>query len=247
MDAGEPAERLVREERTRVLATLIRAIGDIDLAQDAVQAAIVRALERWADLYLQKSSWFENPEKPVLFGWQMIVSPEGATQRLMAERNPFYWKVDPDGSQLPYIDRVVFEAHSTVDTLLLSVLAGEVDMHALEFNTLQNRPVVSQSRDSGDYGVFDLVHPGHVELLEAARRRTGESTRTVESYEEFREEIEAGGFIYAHWDGTAETEVKIKEETKATIRLIPFGDADAGQCMVTGKPSEKRVLFARSY
>jgi prolyl-tRNA synthetase len=75
-----------------------------------------------------------------------------------------------------------------------------------------------------------------------------ESTRQVDSYEDFKNEIEKGGFIYAHWDGTAETEEKIKEETKATIRLIPIDeDPVPGECMVTGKPSERRVLFARSY
>lgn len=73
-------------------------------------------------------------------------------------------------------------------------------------------------------------------------------TITVDTYEEFKERIEEGVFILAHWDGTAETEAKIKEETKATIRCIPLhGDKTPGKCMVTGKPSAQRVLFARSY
>jgi len=73
-------------------------------------------------------------------------------------------------------------------------------------------------------------------------------TRTVDTYEEFKQEIEKGGFILAHWDGTTETEEKIKEETKATIRCIPFdGDKTPGVCMVTGKPSAQRVIFARNY
>ena len=60
--------------------------------------------------------------------------------------------------------------------------------------------------------------------------------------------IEQPGFIWAHWDGTRETEDKIQEETKATIRVIPFdGPKEAGQCMVTGAPSERRVVFARAY
>lgn len=74
------------------------------------------------------------------------------------------------------------------------------------------------------------------------------NTRTVETYEEFKTEIEKGGFILAHWDGTPETEARIKEETKATIRCIPLnGDPTPGVCMVTGKPSKCRVLFARAY
>jgi len=73
-------------------------------------------------------------------------------------------------------------------------------------------------------------------------------TREVNSYEEFKVEIEKGGFLLCHWDGTPETEEKIKEETKATIRCIPLeGDQTPGVCMVTGKPSKQRVIFARAY
>ncbi len=73
-------------------------------------------------------------------------------------------------------------------------------------------------------------------------------TREVNSYDEFKVEIEKGGFISAHWDGTPETEELIKQETKATIRCIPLdGDATPGVCMVTGRPSARRVLFARAY
>ena len=71
----------------------------------------------------------------------------------------------------------------------------------------------------------------------------------VDTWEEFKEVLETkGGFISAHWDGTTETEVAIKEATKATIRCIPFDAVDEdGVCVFTGKPSKRRVLFARSY
>ena len=71
----------------------------------------------------------------------------------------------------------------------------------------------------------------------------------VDTYEEFKQVIEEkGGFVSAHWDGTPETEDKIKEETKATIRCIPLNvEKEAGKCMVTGKPSQYRVLFAKAY
>jgi prolyl-tRNA synthetase len=73
-------------------------------------------------------------------------------------------------------------------------------------------------------------------------------TRPVDSYEDFQVEIEKGGFLLAHWDGTPETEEKIKAETKATIRCIPLeGDKTPGFCIVTGKPSAQRVIFARAY
>lgn len=74
------------------------------------------------------------------------------------------------------------------------------------------------------------------------------NTITVDTYEEFKEKIEQGYFIMAHWDGTPETEERIKDETKATIRCLPLeGDMTPGKCMVTGKPSARRVLFARAY
>lgn len=85
-------------------------------------------------------------------------------------------------------------------------------------------------------------------LLERAREYRNKRTIYVDSYDEFKKRIEEGVFIMAHWDGTPETEAKIKEDTKATIRCIPFdGDTTPGVCMVTGKPSARRVLFARSY
>ena len=68
------------------------------------------------------------------------------------------------------------------------------------------------------------------------------------SYDEFKELIEKGGFVLAHWDGTTETEERVKEETKATIRCIPLdGDTTPRTCIFTGKPSERRVIFARNY
>jgi len=73
-------------------------------------------------------------------------------------------------------------------------------------------------------------------------------TRPVETWDEFKVEIEKGGFLLAHWDGTAETEEKIKQETKATIRLIPLNSIEmAGKCVYSGEDSAKQVVFARAY
>ena len=76
-----------------------------------------------------------------------------------------------------------------------------------------------------------------------------ENTTKVDTYEEFKERLNSKpGFILAHWDGTYETEAIIKEETKATIRCIPFDSVEEeGKCILTGKPSKRRVLFALSY
>ena len=76
-----------------------------------------------------------------------------------------------------------------------------------------------------------------------------EMTTPVDSYEEFKEVLQnKGGFISAHWDGTTETEQAIKDETKATIRCIPFDQVpEEGTCIYSGKPSKGRVLFALAY
>lgn len=86
-------------------------------------------------------------------------------------------------------------------------------------------------------------------LLMRSRERLKENTTPVETWKEFVNVLEEkGGFLAAHWDGTTETEVRIKELTKATIRCIPLDQpAEDGRCILTGKPSSRRVLFARAY
>ena len=86
-------------------------------------------------------------------------------------------------------------------------------------------------------------------LFERAKKYRDANSFEVNSYDEFKQKIEEpGGFLWAHWDGTRETEDRVSAETKATIRCIPFIRAkEAGKCMVTGKPSEGRVVFAKAY
>ena len=86
-------------------------------------------------------------------------------------------------------------------------------------------------------------------LFEKARLFRDEHITKVDTYEDFKEVLEQkGGFIYAHWDGNAMTEQKIKEETKATIRCIPLdGKLEEGKCVYSGNPSKQRVYFARAY
>ncbi|OZA57087.1 MAG: proline--tRNA ligase, partial [Sphingobacteriales bacterium 39-40-5] len=86
-------------------------------------------------------------------------------------------------------------------------------------------------------------------IYNKALKFRNENTREANSYEEFKELLDTkAGFISAHWDGTSETEKRIKDETKATIRCIPLNNKpEDGTCIVTGKPSTQRVLFARAY
>ena len=95
--------------------------------------------------------------------------------------------------------------------------------------------------------VKNLLEEIQRKIFRKALEHREKHTVKVDTYDEFKEKLEEGNFILAHWDGTPETEERIKNETKATIRCIPFDDATPGQCMVTGKPSAQRVLFARAY
>lgn len=129
---------------------------------------------------------------------------------------------------------------------------------ALGQRDLENGTVEVMRRDTLEKEVLPLEGiVEHIEkelediqsnLFNRALKLREEMTDTADTYEEFKEKIEKGGFIMCHWDGTPETEQKIKDETKATIRCIPLeGDKTPGVCMVTGKPSACRVAFARSY
>jgi prolyl-tRNA synthetase len=86
-------------------------------------------------------------------------------------------------------------------------------------------------------------------LFEQAASYKKNQTYTIDNYEDFKVKIESQpGFYLAHWDGTKETEEKIQQETKATIRCIPLeGEKETGKCMVTGNPSKGRVIFAKAY
>lgn len=97
--------------------------------------------------------------------------------------------------------------------------------------------------------IDELILDIHKTIYQKAYKYREEHTFTADTFDEFREILETkGGFIYAHWDGTPETEAIIKDKTKATIRLIPMDkEKETGKCILSGKPSRQRVLFAKAY
>ncbi len=98
-----------------------------------------------------------------------------------------------------------------------------------------------------DY-VAHLLDEIQANIYDKALKLRESKTYKVDTWEDFQAQIEKGGFILAPWDGTTETELKIKELTKATIRCIPLGcENEEGKDMLTGKPSHRRVIFARNY
>jgi len=129
---------------------------------------------------------------------------------------------------------------------------------ALGMRDLENKTIEVARRDTKEKqgvaseGIADYVHNLLEQIQEnlyqrALERRTA-MTYEVNSYDELKAVLDKGGFASAHWDGTNETEQKIKEETKATIRCIPLGNKqEEGQCIYSGKPSKERVIFAIAY
>ncbi|MFN3951348.1 MAG: proline--tRNA ligase [Thermaurantimonas sp.] len=99
-----------------------------------------------------------------------------------------------------------------------------------------------------DY-ILDLLADIQKNIFQKAKSFRDSMIFRVDNWEDFTQTLDSkGGFMYAHWDGTPETEEKIKELTKATIRCIPLGEKpEEGKCILTGKPSKRRVLFARAY
>lgn len=130
----------------------------------------------------------------------------------------------------------------------LAMGARDLENNTVEVARRDTLTKETLSLDNIENTVADLLDDIQKNIFRKALNYRQEHTITVDTYEEFKEKIEEGGFILAHWDGTPETEERIKAETKATIRCIPLaGDTTPGVCMVTGKPSVQRVLFARAY
>jgi prolyl-tRNA synthetase len=120
---------------------------------------------------------------------------------------------------------------------------GTIEVARRDTLTKESRPL----ENLADYltGLLDEIQAA---IYQKALKFREENTFRVDNWEDFKTRVETGGFIMAHWDGNSETEDKIKEETKATIRCIPFeGENEDGKCVYSGRPSTKRVVFAKAY
>ena len=131
----------------------------------------------------------------------------------------------------------------------LAIGPRDVENGTLELARRDTLTKESISRDDVVSIVVDLMDEIQKNLYNKADSFRTEKTTDVVTYDEFKEVLNTkGGFILAHWDGTAETEELIKKETKATIRCIPLdAKLEKGTCMVSGKPSNQKVLFAKAY
>ncbi len=131
------------------------------------------------------------------------------------------------------------------------VAVGQRDLenNSIEIARRDTGEKMSISMEGAAAQIDQLLNDIQSSMLSNARQFRDQHITAVDSYEEFKQILETkGGFISAHWDGTAATEEKIKNETKATIRCIPFDQiAEEGKCMISGQTSNGRVLFAKAY
>lgn len=156
-------------------------------------------------------------------------------------------KYDDDDTQKPGWKFAEYELKGV--PIRLSIGPRDIKNGTIE---LARRDTLSKNfypQDNIAQTIEQLLEEMQQNIYDKAKSFKTENTQKVDTYDEFKEVISTkGGFVYAHWDGTVETEKRIQEETKATLRCIPLdSEPEEGKCIVTGKPSKRRVLFAKAY
>lgn len=156
-------------------------------------------------------------------------------------------KFDDDDQKRPGWKFAEYEAKGV--PVRLAIGARDLANNQIEVARRDTQEKTSVSLDGVVAHIEQLLEDIQNNLYNRALERHEKNTQKVDTYEEFKEKLEKEpGFFLAHWDGTVETEERIQKETKATIRCIPLaGEEEEGKCMVTGKPSKKRAVFAKAY
>lgn len=157
------------------------------------------------------------------------------------------FKYDDDDNRRPGWKFAEYEAKGV--PIRLAMGPRDLENGKIELARRDTKEKMQLDFDGIDQFIVKLLDEIQENLLTRAQQFRVENMHKVDTYDEFKTRLEKdGGFYLAHWDGTAETEEKIKEETKATIRCLPLEqEAEEGTCMVTGKPSKGRVIFAKAY
>jgi prolyl-tRNA synthetase len=157
------------------------------------------------------------------------------------------FKFDDDENRRPGWKFAEYEAKGVPVRLAMGM--RDFENGNIEVARRDNKTKEILSFEGVDAHIKQLLEDIQSNLYNRALEFRKNNIRNIDSYDEFKVKIESeGGFFLAHWDGTEETEKQIKDDTKATIRCIPFDrEEETGECMVTGKPSAGRVIFAKAY
>jgi peptide/nickel transport system substrate-binding protein len=135
---------------------------------DAVKAA---NMSDWASLFRAKCGDIEipsrwaNPQKPTLDAWTVDEPYVGGATRMSMKRNPYFWQVDTEGNQLPYIDRLVFSISQDVESLMLDTISGKIDIQERHIDTLQNKPTLAQNQQKGNYHFFETTNANSQQMM----------------------------------------------------------------------------------
>lgn len=194
---------------------------------------------------------------PIQVGMVPIYKGEEQMNRVLEKMNAIgeqltnagiSFKIDADDSKRPGFKFAEFEMKGV--PVRLGLGQRDLDNNAIEVARRDTKEKSSESLDNVVDTIKQLLDDIQNNIYKKAKDHTTTNTTAVSSYDELKEVVnsEKGGFALAHWDGTAETENKVKEDTKATIRCIPLEGGDSeGTCVVSGKPAVKKVLYAKAY
>jgi peptide/nickel transport system substrate-binding protein len=156
--------------------------------------ALVRAagLDSWAKLFQQKR-WIDqhgdNPDVPVLTPWRLVTPFGGAATQVVLERNPYYWKVDAEGNQLPYIDRVAFAIIQDVEVSALKMMGGDLDSLLLGDDAaavLTNKALFIENKERGKYRLIDVDFPGPFRVVAVNLTHADPAMRAILGSKDFR-------------------------------------------------------------
>jgi peptide/nickel transport system substrate-binding protein len=155
-----------------------------------------RGFESWIALFQQECGvqddniFFTNSKRPTLMAWMWESAPGENTERAIAVRNPYYFKVDTEGTQLPYFDRVVYQMVADPEVLLLKTLQGEIDMMDQYIATPANKPVLFDGQESGGYGFYTLKETAaNVMVFQLNLNHPNPTRNTLFNTREFRQAL----------------------------------------------------------
>jgi prolyl-tRNA synthetase len=197
---------------------------------------------------------------PKLAPIQVVIVPiykgEAQLQEISKVAHGIQEKLEKNGISVKYDDRDTQKpgwkfAQYELQGVPIRIAIGprDIEQGTVEIARRDTLTKETMPLESLETTIQDLLQTIQKSIYKKAFDYRAANTITVDTYDEFKEHIEKkSGFIFAHWDGTTETEEKIKQETKATIRCIPMhGKQESGVCIYSGKPSKQRVLFAIAY
>src|SRR5664279_4295924 len=191
---------------------------------------------------------------------QVVIVPiyKGAEQKQQIDEKVHNWmeefkalgvkvKYDDDDNNRPGWKFAEYELKGV--PVRIAIGARDMQNNVVEIARRDTKEKITVSMDGLSNAIVVLLHDIQENIYNKAKAFRDDNITRADTWEQFEKLLDdKGGFISAHWDGTAETEDKIKDLTKATIRCIPLNNLqEEGTCILTGKPSKERVLFARAY